>query len=187
MGFPVQLTQEQFERVATDVVASIVAEAALVMQRKIKAAGYVVSGDLANSLRHQMLLVSSEMYAEFSVGFRGYGRFKDMRQLLYEKMPPVEVMEEFVKRIGLDSFDYVPGYLTDAKRRVEIPNTRAINRIAWGVARSRIFTAKIRHYKRNAFYNPTRGKLIYEASYKLLEALPEPILRAMKQRLEASE
>lgn len=185
MGVAVNLTQEQFERIATDVVGTIVAEATIVMQRKIKDAGYVLTGDLMNSLRHQAIVVGRDLYAEFSIGFAGYGRFKDMRQLLYEKMPPVEVMEEFVRQLGVEAFDYVPGYLKDRKQRVDLPDSRAINRIAWGVARSRIFTARIRHYKRNAFYNPTRGKLIYETSYKILEALPEPIMRAIKDQLQA--
>lgn len=184
MAFAVNLTKEQFERIATDVVGAIVAEASIVMQRKIKAAGLVLTGELMDSLRHQTVVVGRDLYAEFSIGFAGYGRFKDMRQLLYEKMPPVDVMEAFVKQLGVEAFDYVPGYLTDRKKRVDLPDSRAINRIAWGVARSRIFTAKIRHYKRNAFYNPTRGKLIYETSYKLLESLPEPILRGIKEQLE---
>lgn len=184
MGFAVNLTQEQFEQVAADVVGALVAEATLVMQRKIQNAGYVLTGELMDSLKHQSVIVGAELYAEFSIGFAGYGRFKDMRELLYEKMPPIDVMEEFVKKLGIEAFDYVPGYLTDAKRRVTIPDSRAINRIAWGVARSRIFTAKIRQSKRNAFYNPTRGKLMYETGYKLLESLPEPILRAIKEQLE---
>jgi hypothetical protein len=185
MGFAINLTQEQFEQVATDVVDRIVAEAALVMQKKLKASGIVLTGELMNSFNNQMTVVSRDLYAEFSISFAGYGRFKDMRQLLYEKMPPIEVMEEYIEQVGLDKFKYVPGYLLNAKYRVlHIPDSRAINRIAWGIARSRIFTAKIRHYKRNAFYNPTRGKLIYETAYKLLESLPGPILQAIKEQLD---
>lgn len=178
------LTQEQFEQVATEVVGNIVAEATLVMQRKLQASGYVLTSELLDSLRHQAVVVGRDMYAEFSIGFAGYGRFKDMRQLLYEKQPPIEVMEDFVRKIGLDKFGYVPGYRKDAKFRVYIPDSRAINRIAWGIARSRLFIAAIRHDKRKAFYNPVRGKLIYETSYKLLESLPEPILKAIKQQFE---
>ncbi|MCC5613187.1 hypothetical protein LC612_42545, partial [Nostoc sp. CHAB 5834] len=87
--------------------------------------------------------------------------------------------------VGLEKFKYVPGYLLNAKYRVlHIPEARAINRIAWGVARSRMFSAKVRQSKRNAFYNPTRGKLIYETSYKLLESLPSSIMQSIKQQLE---
>jgi len=182
MATTVHLTQEQFERVATDVVGIIVAEAMMTMQRRLQAAGYVLTGDLLNSLHHQSVIVGRDLYAEFSIGFAGYGRFKDMRQLLYGKMPPIDMMEEFVRNVGLEKFSYTPGYLKDAKRRVNIPDNRAVNRIAWGVAINRIKMG-VKGGRKNAFYNPTRGKLIYETGYKILEALPEPILRALKEQL----
>ncbi|GAB3886120.1 hypothetical protein [Spirosoma agri] len=181
MGFAVTLSEEQFKEVATDVIGNIVAEATVVMQRKLQAAGYVLSGELLNSLRHQSVVVARDLYAEFSIGFAGYGRFKDMRNLLYGKLPPVEVMEEYVRDIGLDKFKYVPGYLLGAKYRVlHIPDTRAINRIAWGIAINRLNKGVKLGKNRNAFYNPTRGKLIYETGYKLLGSMPEPILKVMK-------
>jgi hypothetical protein len=183
MAQAIKLTQEQFEQVATEVVGNIVAEATLVMQRKLQASGFVLTGELLDSLRHQAVVVGRDMYAEFSIGFSGYGRFKDMRQLLYEKQPPIEVMEEFVRAVGMDKFGYVPGYLKDAKRRVYIPDSRAINRIAWGIAVNRLKMG-VKRARNSAFYNPTRGKLIYETSYKLLESLPEPILRTIKEQLE---
>jgi hypothetical protein len=184
MGNTVKLTQDQFEQVATDVVGAIVAEATLVMQQKLQAAGFVLTGELLNSLRHQAVVVGRDLYAEFSIGFAGYGRFKDMRQLLYSKLPPIEVMEEFVRTIGLDNFTYIPGYVKDANRRVTITDSRAVNRIAWGIAVNRLKMGVKRGSNRNAFYNPTRGKLIYETGYKLLESLPEPILKAIKEGLE---
>ena len=185
----VKLTQDEFERIASDVVAGIVQEALLVMQKKVQEAGLVLTGDLLQSLHMQSVVIAKDLYAEFSIGFEGYGRFKDMRQLLFEKMPPIEVMEEFVERIGVENFQYVPGYLTDAKRRAIIPDSRAINRIAWGIRYHMRQTAQLRDFgkrskNRNAFYNPVRGKLIYSTSTKLLEALPEPIMQALKQRLE---
>lgn len=183
MATTINLTQDQFERVATDVVGVIVAEATAVMQRKLQAAGFVLTGALLDSLRHQAVIVGRDLYAEFSIGFAGYGRFKDMRQLLYGKLPPIDVMEEFVREIGVENFTYTPGYLTDAKKRVNIPDSRAINRIAWGIAVNRLKLG-VKGGKKNAFYNPTRGKLIYETGYKLLESLPEPILRAIKEQLE---
>ena len=183
MGVTVNLTQDQFERVATDVVGVIVAEATLVMQQKLQQSGYVLTGELLDSLRHQAVIVGRDLYAEFSIGFAGYGRFKDMRQLLYGQMPPIEVMEDFVRAIGVEKFQYTPGYLKDAKRRVVVPDSRAINRIAWGIAVSRMRLG-VKNKRRNSFYNPTRGKLIYETGYKMLNALPEPILRAIKEQFE---
>ncbi|GAB3803498.1 hypothetical protein GCM10028819_33510 [Spirosoma humi] len=184
MATGVQLTEQQFEKIATDVVGAIVAEATMVMQAKLRQAGYVVTGELLDSLRQQSIVVGRDMYAEFSIGFADYGRFKDMKQLLYGKMPPIDVLEEYVKDVGLDKFGHVPGYIKDSKWRVYIPDSRAINRIAWGIAMNRLRMGVKRGGTKNAFYNPVRGKLIYETSYKLLEAMPEPILKAIKQLFE---
>jgi len=184
MAQTIKLTQDQFERVATDVVGVIVAEATLVMQQKLQAAGHVLTGELLNSLRHQAVIVGRDLYAEFSIGFNGYGRFKDMRQLLYGQMPPIEAIEAFVREVGLDKFGYVPGYLLNAKYRVlYIQDSRAVNRIAWGIAMSRLKLG-VKGKRKNAFYNPVRGKLIYETGWKMLDALPEPIMRAIKDQLE---
>lgn len=185
MATAINLTQEQFEQIATDVVGVIVAEAAITMQRKIIAAGYVLTGELLDSIRHEQVVVGASLYAEFTIGFSGHGRFKDMRQLLYGKMPPIDVIEEYVRELGLDKFKYVPGYLLNAKYRVlNIPDSRAVNRIAWGIAVHRMQFG-VKGQRKNAFYNPTRGKLMYETAYKMLERMPEPILQAIKQQMEA--
>ncbi|RZA24650.1 MAG: hypothetical protein EOP02_13265, partial [Proteobacteria bacterium] len=167
----INLTQDQFEQIATEVVGRIVAEAQLTMQQKLQASGFVLTADLLNSMRHESIVIGRDLYAEFSLGFSGYGRFKDMRKLLYNKLPPISVIEEYVRTVGLDKFRYVPGYLLGAKYRVlHIPDSRAINRIAWGIATNRLHQG-VKSSKRNAFYNPVRGKLIYELGNRLLQSL----------------
>jgi len=154
------------------------------MQRKLQAAGFVLTSELLNSLHHQSVIVGRELYAEFSIGFQGYGRFKDMRQLLYSKLPPIDVLEDYVRQLGLEKFKYVPGYLLNANYRVlHIPDNRAINRIAWGIATNRMRFG-VKRSRKNSFYNPTRGKLIYETGYRMLESLPSPILQTIKEQLE---
>ncbi|MEZ0607834.1 hypothetical protein ACAW74_04920 [Fibrella sp. WM1] len=179
------LTLEEFESAATEIVGRVVAEAQITMQRKLQAAGFVLTGDLLNSMRHESLVIGRDLYAEMSLGFAGYGRFKDMRKLLYNKMPPIEVLEDYVREIGLDNFKYVPGYLLGARyRTLHIPESRAINRIAWGIAVNRLHLGSATRSKAKAFYNPVRGRLIYDMANQLLETLPTPILRAMKEQLE---
>ena len=187
MSFTLNLTQEQFENVATEVVGRIVAEAQIAMQRRLQASGFVLTSELLQSMRHESLVIGRDLYAEFSLGFAGYGRFKDMKKLLYTKLPPIEVLEEYVRSVGLEKFRYVPGYLLGAKYRVlHIPDSRAINRIAWGIAVNRLHAGAGTRTKAKAFYNPVRGKLIYDMGNRLLQSLPEPILNAMKQQLEGA-
>ena len=92
-------------------------------------------------------------------------------------------MEDYVRAVGIDKFGYVPGYRKDAKFRVYITDSRAVNRIAWGIAVSRLKLG-VKGKRKNAFYNPVRGKLIYETGHRMLESLPEPILQAIKEQLE---
>lgn len=178
------LTEKEFEAVCEQVISRIVQEAAIVMQRRIQTAGFVLTGDLMNSIHTQTVVLAKELQAEFSIGFRGYGRYKDMKKLLWGRLPPVQAMEEFVERVGLENFKYVPGYLLGARYRVlHIPDSRAINRIAWGIAKARVSMMK-RSSSQKAFYNPTRGKLIYQSARRLMETLPEPVLKSLKQRFE---
>ena len=180
-----KLTEQEFERIADDVVSRIVQEAALVMQQRINAAGFVVTSDLLKSIQSASLIQAQDLYAEFSIGFRGYGRFRDMKKLFFGKMPPIEALEDYVQHVGVDKFRYVPGYLLGVRYRVlHIQEKRAINRIAWGIAADMRGKAR-RMSGKKSFYNPVRGKLIYETSWKMLDALPSPIMQAIKERLEA--
>jgi len=185
-----KVTQQEFQVLAEGVLNGVLAQAEIEMQRKIAAAGFMVTGDLINSLRKKTVVIGKELYAEFTLGFRGYGRFKDMRQLLFEKMPPVAAIKAYIEKVGVDEFDYVPGYLTDAKRRAVIPESRAINRIAWGIAISRRQTGVYRNFgkgrnNKKAFYNPTRGKLVYEVRDKVMETLLPVIVSSLKHEVQA--
>lgn len=180
-----KLTQDQFQVLAEGVLNGVLAQAEIEMQRKIQAAGFVVTGELVSSLRKQTVVIGKELYAEFKLGFKGYGRFKDMRQLLFEKMPPVAKIQAYIEKVGLENFDYVPGYFKDAKRRAMIPESRAINRIAWGIAVSRRQAGVYRNFGRSrsnkkAFYNPVRGKLVYEVRDKVIESLFPVILSSLR-------
>lgn len=180
-----QPTQDEFQRLAEQVIGILVQEGMLVMQRKIQEAGFVVTGELLNSLRKQSMIVAKDLYAEFSIGFAGYGRFKDMRQLLYTKMPPIDVLEDYVRAIGLENFGYVPGYRKDAKFRVYITDSRAVNRIAWGIAMNRRKEG-VTGGRKKAFYNPTRGRLVYQVRDRIMEALPPEIMKGLKRELESN-
>lgn len=184
MAFTLRLTQEEFEKAATNVIEVLMAESVKVMQFKLQQDGFVLTAELLRSIQKQSIIEGRSLYAEFSIGFKGYGRFKDMRRLLYNNLPPIDVLEEYVREVGLDKFKYVPGYLLGAKYRVlHIPDNRAINRIAWGIGVNRLKMG-VKGKRRNTFYNTSRGHLIYETSNKMIAALGEPILRGMKEEIE---
>lgn len=105
-----------------------------VLEAKIRAKGLILSGELLRSLSFQLLKATSERNAHLQLIFQDAGRIKDMRQLRYKKMPSIESMESFVRKVGVDKFKFTPGY----KKGQKIPTEdQRINRIAWGIAISR--------------------------------------------------
>jgi hypothetical protein len=106
----INLSNEQFQSLLDKYVREAVAE----MQRRIRSANLVLTGDM--------------------ISFSGVVRLKDLRSMNYLRMPPQEAMEYFVQREGVHSFAYVPGY-----KNGKWPTTEAIavKRIAWGIRANR--------------------------------------------------
>lgn len=94
----------------------------------------VLTQDLYQSLRWELLRATAGMVATGKLFFRTHGRWKDMRTIRNGKQPPINaIIEEFVQKIGVSNFKYVPGY----KAGKTVPtDSVAMRRIAWGISRS---------------------------------------------------
>jgi hypothetical protein len=154
--------------------------ATITMRKNLELAGVEMTKELRSSIFSERLNVTDQMEASFRLGMKGYGRFKDMRELKYDTFLPhpegdlIQGLERFVEKTGISNFKYVPGYFTDAKRRVVIPESRAKNRIAWGIAMSII--KKGRQKRKSPFYNVNRGKIYSDIIEYLMQKLPEASL-----------
>ena len=96
----------------------------------------VMSEELLKSLQQEVLEAAAGTGVQtLHLAFNQSGRMKDMNVLSYKKMPPIEAIEEFVKYFGLSKFNYVPGY---TKGTFPINQSKAINRIAWGIAANKL-------------------------------------------------
>jgi len=105
-----------------------------VLQRlaaEIKKKDLVLSGETLKSLQADVLAQTLPAVNTLHLIFQESGRIKDMKNVNYKNQPPVDVIAEYVKRIGLKQFDYVPGY---DRGTMPISQQKAINRIAWGIA-----------------------------------------------------
>lgn len=91
--------------------------------------GLIISGKLFESFRFR--LSTGEDMAEVLVLFEKYGRFRDIKKISFNKQPPVNLIKEWVERVGISNFKYIPGYEEKKKPETE---TQAANRIAWGIA-----------------------------------------------------
>jgi hypothetical protein len=128
--------QDEFRRILDEEVSDYAARALALLSQAIQAKGLVLTEELLHSLQTQVVKASADHVASMGVLFEQYGRIKDMKGINRTKAPPIEEIEAYVKKIGLSKFDYIPGY-TD-RSKVLPTSARAINRIAWGIARAKL-------------------------------------------------
>jgi hypothetical protein len=126
--------QDEFRRILDEEVGDYAARALGLLAQAIQAKGLVLTEDLLHSLQSQVVKASADHVASMGVLFHQYGRIKDMKGITRTKAPPIEEIEAYVKKVGLSHFDYIPGYTSRSK--VLPTSSRAINRIAWGIARA---------------------------------------------------
>ena len=128
--------QDEFKRILDEELGDYAARALALLAAAIQAKGLVLTEDLLDSLSSQVVAASAEHVASMGVLFHQYGRIKDMKGISRTKAPPIEALEEYVKKVGLSKFEYIPGYT--ARSKVLPISSRAINRIAWGLARAKL-------------------------------------------------
>ena len=127
--------QDQFKRILDEEVGDYAARALALLAQAIQAKGLVLSEELLNSLRTQVVGATAQHVASMGILFEQYGRIKDMKGISRTKAPPIEEIEEYVKKVGVSHFAYVPGYKYG---QFPLASKTAINRIAWGIARAKV-------------------------------------------------
>ena len=125
--------QEQFKRILDEEVGDYAARALGLLAQAIQAKGLVLSQELLDSLRTQVVGATAQHVASMGILFEQYGRIKDMKGISRTKAAPIEELEEYVKKVGVSHFQYVPGYKYG---QFPLSSKTAINRIAWGLARA---------------------------------------------------
>jgi len=167
------------------------------MRKDMEGANVVLTEELKKSLYSERSYVTDQLEASFAMGMRGYGRFKDMRQISYAKFPNVESLKEYIEELGVDKFInndtvsingknvqlYVPGYYIGRKQRKQITTERATTRIAYGMARAIMDRNTIKR-SGNSFYNVNKGEIYGEISLYLMTKLPPEMMQAMKNFYE---
>lgn len=145
-----------------------------VFQNAIQRAGLVFSEELLKDWSTTVIKDDDVLAVEWQ--FQMYGRFKDMKNIT-KYMPPVEVMMEYVEKIGVDKFAWVPGYTT----KDSVPTDIAAERIAWGIAKYRNSVKTIKRSGRG-WYNENVMKLVNKARYNIRKKTAEWIaLQAVKE------
>lgn len=128
--------QAQFQQIIDEELGNYAQQALALLANAIQARGLVLTQDLLQSLRSEVVKTSVSQVASMGVAFEQYGRIREMKQLSRSKAPPIAVLEDYVRKVGLQNFQYIPGY-TD-RSKVAPTSAVAINRIAWGMARAKL-------------------------------------------------
>ncbi|MGL6201533.1 MAG: hypothetical protein ACRC3H_21650 [Lachnospiraceae bacterium] len=101
------------------------------------------------------------------IDFKNSARFADYRKnVQYSKLPPVDLITEWVLSKGIGKFKYIPGYKNSTKKLVD---TVAARRIAWGVATRRYQKGYGR--KKPWFAKLMYGPLIAQLIQKSIEVI----------------
>jgi hypothetical protein len=78
---------------------------------------------------------TGEIVNQLVASFEEYGRNVDMKSATYKRRPPIEVMEEFIRKKGLASFKNIPG--SEAKRKIPTEDIQ-VRRLAWAISSSKL-------------------------------------------------
>ncbi|RZK30823.1 MAG: hypothetical protein EOO63_05735 [Hymenobacter sp.] len=82
--------QDEFKRILNEEVGDYAARALQLLAAAIQAKGLVLTEDLLNSLRTEVVGATAQHVATMGMLFQQYGRIKDMKGISRTKAPPIE-------------------------------------------------------------------------------------------------
>jgi hypothetical protein len=149
------------------------------LKASAKKRGVSITNETIDSISAKVLSsVASDMQGAV-LSFLPSGRLKDMKVVTHTKPLPKEVIEQeiinWIQKIGLGKFQYVPGY-----RAGKVPaESIAVRRIAWGVGKG-IVKGK---WVRKAWYAKTMGSNIRTLTQKLITDYQTVIQTSLAQQI----
>lgn len=166
-----------FQRILDEELGNYASRALAELAASIQKKGLVLTEELLQSLRSEVVAASARHVASMGIAFAEYGRIRDMKGISRSKAPPLEVIEKYVEKVGIDKFSYVPGY-----RYGQFPLTKAvaINRIAWGLSRA------ILRDQSQVRSRPWFAKTFYSSLNRFLDAVTTRYAAQTGQHIAAS-
>jgi hypothetical protein len=174
------MDQIQFEDISSEVLMEVTRDAIEQFKNAIARYGIELTDALKEDFQYHIIRSAGKVSAE--IEFKEYGRFKDMAVLRFgAHHPPVDAMEFFVAKTGINSFSYVPGYKTSTR-----PPTvsTAVARIAAGIAFSMKRQVNVKRSYRGTWYNTEKALMINRAKKQLRWRTSELIHAHLRGALE---
>ena len=172
------MDEKKLREIQSAELKAVAQDAVKYYQQAIERSGYVMTEALRNDFDLH-IIESSEMIAA-EIAFRYYGRFKDMKVLKYgDLMPPIEVITEFVEKIGVSKFAWVPGYEKNGKTPAL---SVAVKRIASAIAVS--FRNKGIKREGKGWYNQTTSNLVIIARSRIMAVTADYTAKMIAENIE---
>lgn len=147
------------------------------LQDSLQKRRITASEELLRSLSAAVTRASEGAEGKISLSFQEYGRYRDMRKLIYTSQPPVDDIKDWIKSIGLDKFKYIPGYRNS--NRVPTRDI-ALNRIAWSIARGIQKRHIVKRAKRQVWYASPLYTEINKLENRLAKRYADMIVNEIK-------
>lgn len=167
---------------ASRVIEEITRDAVKYFEASIERRGMVLTDELKNSFRYNIIATSGDLLASAEIEFSGYGRYKDLKTMRYSSPTNLDAMEEFVKKIGVGNFAFVPGY--EKSKKIPTANM-AVKRIASGIAWHRYNITTVNNSESKLWYTKTLNSFVSVSRRKMMEVLGPYLLENMKGSFEA--
>lgn len=154
--------EERYDLALEEILAAWMEYAVRSLQESLRKKKMVVTQELERSIKMRMTRVVSGAGAAH-LELNMYGRFRDMKRRTYSGPANFDAILDWVEKIGIQRFKYVPGYDPSKRTVNRVPTTSlAMNRIAWGIAWSRYikFNARRKQWLNKLFYGPLQYQLI---------------------------
>ncbi|MDR6195165.1 hypothetical protein [Siphonobacter sp. SORGH_AS_0500] len=172
---------EEILKDLTPILEDVIQDGVESFKRALEEKGLVLTEELKQNFSYQMTESATELTG--TISFYGYGRFKDMSRLNYLKVgPPVDDLEEYVQKVGVERFAFVPGY---KKGKIPTVNKAAI-RIAFALSAYRKKVKVVYRPYKGTWYNSTKVNIVNIARRKVTERYSELITKFMADLLETT-
>lgn len=146
-----------------EILKKYVDEAEKVFRREVNAQGIVLTGAMLNSIKSGAVERGKD-YIKASVHYDMLLRLKDLKQLNFERMPPLSPFIKYVERVGVSAFPYIPGYPKGLTPR---SYTATVIRIAEGLRHAIKKEPNVKRGYRGVYNDPLKNDILPKFFFEL--------------------
>ncbi len=137
------------------ILESYVGRAEMVFRRAVESEGKVLTGEMLQSIR-ATAVEKGVGFIQASVHFDMLLRIKDLKVLRFSRSPPIAALRDFVEKVGIQNFAFIPGY----KNGVRPTDAIAINRVAWGMSKKLKQEPDVKRGYRGVYNDPMKNEIL---------------------------